>query len=98
MRNVTVRRVLLEESRLVCSRILHGPLSVDILLTPVHDADETELERIDTAGKDIQGIGAGVHEIELGENTDSAVPLRVDRARKLERVRVGKVDIRRRDR
>lgn len=98
VRNVAVRRMFLEEPRLVCSRILHRTFGIDVLLASVYDTNETELQRINTASKDVESIRAGVHKIELGENTNGAMSLRIDRARKLERVRVGEVNIRRRHR
>ena len=82
-----------EELVLGVECLLHVLLRVDILLTAVHHADEAELERVDAAGEDVDGVGAGVHEVKLGEDADGASALRIDGARELERVRVGEVDV-----
>jgi len=97
MSDVPVYRVVLEEILLLLPCILHGYVRDNVLLTAVHDTDESELERIGTAGKNVESVGASVHEVEFCQNTQCSQTSRVDGARELEGVRVGEVDIRRRN-
>jgi hypothetical protein len=79
--------------RLFLHRVRHGQALVDILLAPVDDSDEAELERVDATGEDVGSVRAGVHKVELGEDADRSEASRVDRAGKFEGVGVGKVDV-----
>ena len=83
----------LEELILALSCVLHALLRVDVLLATVDYTDKTELEGVHPSRKDVKGIRAGVHNIELGEHADSAPPLRVDGSRELERVGVCEVGV-----
>ena len=56
---------------------------VDVLLTPMHDANETELEGVCPPGQDIVSVCPRIHEIELGKNSDSPTALRVHRPSEL---------------
>lgn len=93
MGNVAVGKVFLEEPCLVGPGILHRALSVDVLLTSVYDADETEFEGVHATGEDVQGVGASIHEVEFGKDTDGALALGIDRTCELEGIRVGEIDI-----
>ena len=79
MRNISIGRVGGKEFLLTVQRRGHGFLCVDVLLTPVHDTDETELEGVCTSGQDIISVGPCVHEVELGKDSDSPTTLRVNR-------------------
>lgn len=78
MRNIPIRTVILEKLSLTLQRIAHPLLRRDVQLTTVDHADEPELEGVDAAGEDVEGVGAGVHEVELGEDADGAAALGVD--------------------
>lgn len=82
--DVSIRRMMLEKVDLGLQGLLHGLITLDILLRPVDDTDEAQLERIHPAGEDVEGVGAMVHEVELGQDTDGAPAERVDMAGKLE--------------
>lgn len=86
-----------EELLLLSQRLLHRQVGVDVLLAPVDDTDEPELERVRPPCQDLKRVRAGVHEVELGEHADRPQASRIDGACELERVRVGDVDVRGRD-
>jgi hypothetical protein len=91
VRQVSVRRMISEKLLLLPQRLFHRQPSIDILLTPVHDADKPELERVRPPRKNIERIRSGVHEVELCEHADCAETSRIDGPRELERVRVGDI-------
>ena len=93
MRDVPICRMALEELALALPRILHALFQVDVLLAPVHHPDEAELERVNASGEYVEGVRAGVHKVELGENADGASSLRVDGPCKLECLGVGEIDV-----
>lgn len=95
--DVAVDCVILEKVFFLLPSVLHRHVRDDILLTSVNDTDEAKFERVSTASKDIEGIGSGVHQVKLGEDTESSQSPRIDRASEFERVRVGEIDICRRD-
>ena len=43
----------------------HGLLRINILLTPIHHADEPEPKRVCASGQDVIGVGSCIHEIEF---------------------------------
>lgn len=85
VRYISVCRMLYEELRFAVQRIFHALLHVDILLTTVDDADESELEWIHSTSKDIRRVCACVHEVQLCEDADRSTALWVDRACQFER-------------
>lgn len=97
MGDVAVAGVITEKVNLGEKLLAHGLVRVDVLLRAIYDADEAELEGVHATGEDVQRVGAGVHEVELGEHANRAPSLRVDVARELERVRVGEVHVGRAD-
>jgi hypothetical protein len=62
---ISVSRMPGKELFLLPQGIFHRVSSVDILLAPVDDANETEFERIRPAGQDIQSVRASIHQVEL---------------------------------
>lgn len=91
--NVAVGRVVLEEVVFGLQRLVHGLVALDVLLGTVDDTNEAQLQGVDSAREDIKGVGAVVHEIELGQDTNGAAAEGIDMAGKLERLRVDNVDI-----
>lgn len=83
-RDVSIGGMVLEEVGLVLERVLHWLATLDILLRTVDDTDESKLKRVNTAREDVERIGAMVHQVDLGKNTDSPPAERVDMAGKLE--------------
>ena len=63
MRNVSIRRMTFEELGLALQRLRHRFLSHNVLLTSVDYADETEFERVDSTGEDIECVSPVVHQI-----------------------------------
>lgn len=82
-----------EELLLLAAGVFHRQVQVDVLLRTVHHANEPELERVCPTRKNVEGVSASVHEVELGEHTERAKTTGVNRASQLERVRVGQVDV-----
>ena len=78
MSKVPVRRMSSEKLFLLSQRVLHRVTSVDILLTPVHHPNETELQGVSSTRQDVQGIRAGVHQVQLCEDSDGSKTARVD--------------------
>jgi len=93
MRDIPVGLVGSKEFLLLVQCRGHGLLRIDVLLTPIHDANETELEGVCPPGQDMVSVSPRIHEIELGKS-DSATTLRVHRSGELWRFRVRKFDIR----
>ena len=86
MGNVPVGRVVAEKLCFTFQRVLQTLPAVDVLLAPVDDTDESELEWVDASGEDIKGVGASVHEVEFGENAYGPSTLRVNTAGEFERI------------
>ena len=76
MRDVSVCWMGCKEFLLAVQCCRHWLLCIDILLTPVHNTDESKFERVGSSGQDIVSIGSGVHEVELGEDSDGPTTLR----------------------
>jgi len=93
MCDIPVGRVVDEEVLLAFQRCGHRFLRINILLTPIHDANEPEFERVCPSGKDIVSVCPRVHQVKLGKDSDSPATLGVYRPSKLQGLRVGKVDI-----
>ena len=68
--NVSVCWVVLEKIVLGLESLVHGLVALDILLRAVYDTDETQLEGVDSAGQDVESVGAMVHQVEFCENTN----------------------------
>lgn len=83
MRNISIGRVVHEEFLLAFQCRGHRFVRIDILLTPIHDANEPEFERIRPSGQDIIGVCSCIHEVKLGEDTDGPTALGVYGASKL---------------
>lgn len=92
-----IGRVSGKELLLLLCCILHRQTNVDVLLRPVDDTDEAELERVDSTGQDVGRVRPLVHQVKLGEHADRPQPSRVDRPGELERIRVGEVHVGGRD-
>ena len=78
MRNIPVRRMVLEEFRLALPRVVHTFLHIDILLTAIHGTYEPEFERVNSAGEDVECIGPCVHEVQFSKNSDCTATLRIN--------------------
>ena len=93
MRNIPIRRMVLEEVIFALPRILQGLLRIDVLLAAVDHTDEAEFEGVHAPRKDVQRVRASVHDIKLSKHANGTPPLRVDGARELEGVGVGEVSV-----
>lgn len=93
VRNIPVRGVALEELCFMVESVAQAFVRVDVLLAAVNDTDESELEGVDTAGEDVQGVGACVHQVEFREDTNCSAALWVHGACKLQGLRVRQVDV-----
>ena len=83
MCNILIGRVGDEEFLLTVQRRGHGFLCIDILLTPIHDTNEPELEGVCPSGQDVISVSSGVHEIEFGKDSNGPTALRVHRPSEL---------------
>lgn len=97
MRHVSICRVELEKFSLSTKGICEGLVSLNVLLGPIDNTNESKLQRVNPSGKNLKGVGAVVHKVQLGQHTNGPLPLWVDLACKLESFRVDQVDIGRRD-
>ena len=97
MSDIAVDRVIIEKVLLLLPSILHRHIRNDILLTSVDDTNEAELERIRATCQDIESVRAGIHEVELCQHAERSQTPRVNRTSELERIRVGKINVRRRN-
>lgn len=93
MRKVPVSGVLVEESRLVRSGVNHRFLVDNILLAAVDDTNEAQLQWINSASKDVESVGASIHKIELGEDTNCSLALGINRASELERLGISEINV-----
>lgn len=93
MSKVPVHRMLSEEIFLLLPRILHWDILHDILLTPVHDADETQLERVCPSSEHVERIRTRVHEVDLAQYPKSPLATRIDGPGEFERIGVGEIYI-----
>ena len=91
---ISIRRVAFEKICFRLQSLLHGLFDVDILLTAVHDTDESKLERVDAASENVSSVRSCIHQIKLGQNADGSFALWIDRTSEFERVGVGEIDIR----
>ena len=66
--------------------LLDGHLVDDILLGAILDADVAETHRHFLALEHVSSVRTGIHDIELGDNTDRSVALGVDLARHLQTI------------
>lgn len=94
--DVAVSRMMLEEICFSLEGILHRLVSQNILLRSVDHTDETKLQGVDAARKNVQSIGAMVHKVDLGQDTDGSSAKRVNVTGKLESFRVDDINIGRR--
>lgn len=53
----------------------------------------THLEGNDAASKDVDNIGARIHQVNLGKDTDCSDPFWIDFSRKLESIRIGQISV-----
>ena len=83
----------LEERRFVLNSVFDVFLVNDVLLRPVDDPDDAELDGDDAAAQDVDSVGARVHEIQLGDDGQRPPPVRVNIPRDLQRLRGGHVSI-----
>lgn len=97
MRDVPVNWVVLEEVLLLATSIVQRQVQVDVLLGSVDHTDEAQLERVGATSEHIQCVGASVHEVQLGEDTERAETPGVNGTRKLKGIRVGQVNVGGRD-
>lgn len=93
MSEISVCRMVSEKLFLFSERIIHRQIGVDILLTSIHDTDESKFEGVCPSSEDLERVGTGVHEVELGQYTDRAQASWIDCTGELERVRVCNVDV-----
>lgn len=93
MRNIPIGRVVHEEFLLAFQCCGHRFVRIDILLTPIHDPNEPEFERVCPAGQDIISVCSCIHEVKLGEDPDGPTALGVYGASELQRLRVSKINI-----
>lgn len=84
MGDVSVAGMRLEELHLVVEGLIHRLVAEDVLLGAVDDTDKAELERVDAAVEDVEGVGACIHQVELCQDTDGPSALRVDLPRQPE--------------
>lgn len=87
----------LEKFSLSTESIRKGLVSLNVLLGPIDHTNESKLQRVNPSRKNLKGVGAVIHKIQLGQHTNGPLPLWVDLAGKLESFRVDQVDIGRRD-
>lgn len=80
--------VVFKEYGLALECIGHGLVGLDIGLTSVDNANESKLQGVRSSRKNIQCIGSCIHEIQLSQDSDRTLCVRVDLASKLETVRV----------
>ena len=78
VRNVLVGGVRAEKLLFGPSCCEHRDIAVNVLLRTVDDANKAELERIDAASENVERMGALIHQVELGQNTNGATTLRID--------------------
>ena len=91
---ISIRRVAFEKICFRLQSLLHGLFDVDVLLTAIHDTDESKLERVDAASENVSSVRSCIHQIKFGQYADGSFALWIDRASEFERVRVGEIDIR----
>ena len=97
-RKRSVRAARLEVVFFGSQRFTDRLSGLDVLLGAADHADVAKLKRVDLALDDVDTVGALVHQINLGQNTNCAIALWVDSSSEFEGVRVGQVLVRRRDR
>lgn len=73
MGNILVGMVVTDKFGFTFQSILKTLPAVDVLLAPVDDTNESELERANASSEYIKGVGASVHEVEFGEDTYAMV-------------------------
>jgi hypothetical protein len=82
-----------EEIPLGRQRIGQGLVTLDILLRPVHDADETQLEWIYSSRKNVHSICPVIHEIQLCEHANRPPSHRVHMPGQLESFGIDEIDV-----
>lgn len=95
--HVPVGRMVTEEFCFRFQSIPERLVPLDILLRSVDDTNKPKLQRVNTTRQNLQSICPMVHQIELRENTDCALSLRIDLTSKLEGLRVDEILVGRRD-
>ena len=91
MSKVPVNRVLSEKIFFLLPRVLHRDILHDILLTPIHNANETQLERVCPSSEHVERIGTRVHEVNFAQYPKSTLTTRIDGPGEFERVGVGEI-------
>lgn len=86
MGNGAVGWVILEELCFALESISHGLVDLNISLTSVDNSNKSELERVGSSGKNVERVSSCVHEIQLCQDTDGALCLRIDLTSKLKTV------------
>lgn len=97
MGNISIAGMLAKKFSFRVELIPHGLVTVDILLTTIDNPNEPQLEGVDSARENVEGIGPRVHQIELGQDANGPPPLGIHIPRQLEGFRVGQVNIGRAD-
>lgn len=90
---VAICLVGFEKLALVLQGVRDGTLVLNVSLTSVDDGDIAESEGDDSSSKNVDDIGALVHEVNLGQDTDGPLSLGVNLAGELETVRVGQIGV-----
>lgn len=86
-----IRTVSLEEGIFSLKSFLDRFASENVFLGPTHDTYVAQLQGVDFALDDLDAVSAIVHDVDLRYDSDSSLTERVNFARELECVRVGKV-------
>lgn len=77
--------------------IFHGLIDQNILLASVDKTDESKLKGESTSCQDIERIGAGVHQIQLCQDTNCSLAVGIHFASQFQAIRIGDICICRAD-
>lgn len=95
---VPVRAVAQEEVALGLQRQRDVLAAFDVLLRAIDDADVAAAQRQQPILQDVAGVGALVHQVQLGDDADRPDALRIDLLGQLQRIGVGQIGVGRRHR
>lgn len=91
--DVAVGRVVLEKVHFVVESLLQGLVALDVLLRAVDNANEAQLQGVDTPRKNVERICSVIHQVKLGQDANGSAAQGIDMTGQLQGFRVDNVDI-----
>jgi len=77
MRDIPITRMIPKEFLLSPHLFIHWFLCINILLTPSHYTNESQLQRVNSSSEDIERVRSCIHQVEFRQDSDCTSTLRI---------------------